>query len=183
MVALNLKNAKPYRSKGSGKFKSSDFKSLGKNVVFEDGVRVFHPESISIGNNVYIGHDTVLEGYHKNEMVIGDHTWIGHGGFFHSAGGIKIGKAVGIGPGVRILTSVHKEGALSKPIIHNELRFGKVVIGDGCDIGTGAMILPGVTIGKGALVGAKAVVTQDVDDYTVVAGNPARVLRKRGKKG
>jgi acetyltransferase-like isoleucine patch superfamily enzyme len=145
-------------------------------------VRVFHPENITIGDGAYIGHDTVLEAYHKNEMIIGGGTWIGHGCFFHSAGGIKIGKAVGIGPGVKILTSVHKEGPLSKPIIHNRLDFGGVVIEDGSDIGIGAVILPGITIGKGAQVGAGAVVTKDVEPFTVVAGNPARVLRKRKKE-
>jgi acetyltransferase-like isoleucine patch superfamily enzyme len=170
------------KSKGEGKFRSSDFKKIGKNVVFEDGVRVFHPESISIGDDVYIGHDTVLEAYHKNEMVIGKGTWVGPGCFFHSAGGIRIGKAVGIGPGVKILTSVHKEGALSKPIIHNRLEFGEVVIEDGGDIGMGAVILPGITIGKGAQVGAGTVVTKNVEPFTVVAGNPARLLRKRKKK-
>jgi acetyltransferase-like isoleucine patch superfamily enzyme len=170
------------KSKGKGKFKRSDFKKIGKDVVFEDGVRVFHPENITIGDGAYIGHDTVLEAYHKNEMIIGGGTWIGHGCFFHSAGGIRIGKAVGIGPGVKILTSVHKEGPLSKPIIHNRLDFGGVVIEDGSDIGMGAIILPGITIGKGAQVGAGAVVTKDIDPFTVVAGNPARVLRKRKKK-
>jgi acetyltransferase-like isoleucine patch superfamily enzyme len=179
VIALNLKNAKPYISKGTGKFKVSDFKSLGENVIFENGVRVFHPENICIGDNVYVGHDTVLEGYHKNEMIIGDHTWIGQGSFFHSAGGIEIGRAVGIGPAVKILTSIHREGALSNPIIHNKLRFGKVVIKDGSDIGTGAMILPGVTIGEGTLIGAQSVVTKDVDEYVVAAGNPVRVLRRR----
>ena len=115
-------------------------------------------------------------------MVIGKGTWVGPGCFFHSAGGIRIGKAVGIGPGVKILTSVHKEGALSKPIIHNRLEFGEVVIEDGGDIGMGAVILPGITIGKGAQVGAGTVVTKNVEPFTVVAGNPARLLRKRKKK-
>jgi acetyltransferase-like isoleucine patch superfamily enzyme len=182
VIALDFKNAKTYKSKGSGKFKRSDFKKIGENVIFEDGVRAFHPESISIGDNVHIGHDSVLEGYHKNEMVIGNNTWIGHGCFFHSAGGIRIGKAVGIGPNVKILTSVHKEGPLEKPIIHNELEFGKVTIGDGSDIGMGAILLPGVKVGKGAIVGAGSIVTKDVEPFTIVAGNPAKLLRARMKR-
>ena len=179
---MDFKGAKAYKSKGGGKFKRSDFKKIGKNVIFEDGVRIFHPESISIGENVHIGHDTILEGYHKNEMIIGDDTWIGSGCFFHSAGSIRIGKAVGIGPNVKILTSVHKEGPLKRPIIHNELEFGKVTIGDGSDIGMGATLLPGVKIGKGAIVGAGSIVTKDVEPFTVVAGNPAKLLRKRKKE-
>ena len=50
---------------------------------------------------------------------------------------------------------------------------------DGCDIGAGTIVLPGVTVGRGAIVGAGAVVTKDVEPFTVVAGVPARLLRRR----
>jgi len=112
-------------------------------------------------------------------MVIGDHTWIGQACFLHSGGGIEIGKAVGIGPAVKIITSVHKEDDLSKPLIFCDLEFGKVIIEDGCDIGVGAIILPGVRIGEGSIIGAGSVVDKDVEPYTVVAGVPAKVLRNR----
>ncbi|MCS6914560.1 MAG: hypothetical protein NZ890_15130 [Myxococcota bacterium] len=59
------------------------------------------------------------------------------------------------------------------------LQFAPVRLCDGCDIGIGAIILPGVTVGEGAQVGAGAVVTRDVPARAVVAGNPARVLRQR----
>jgi acetyltransferase-like isoleucine patch superfamily enzyme len=162
-----------------GHFDWWQFKSIGKGVIFEDGVRIFHPENISIGNDVYVGHDTILEAYHRNQMIIEDGTWIGAGCYFHSAGGIKIGEHVGIAPHVKILTSEHKEGCLSKPIIYNPLEFAEVVIEDDCDIGIGAIILPSVHIGKGVQVGAGSVVTKDVDPFMIVVGNPARVLRKR----
>jgi acetyltransferase-like isoleucine patch superfamily enzyme len=176
---LNFKDYKIYRSHGKGIFKKEDFKKIGENVIFEEGVLVFHPEKIEIGDNVYIGHNTILKGYYKNEMVIGDHTWVGQNCFLHSAGGITIGKAVGIGPGVKILTSVHKEEGLSKPILFCDLEFKEVIIADGCDIGIGSIILPGVKIEKGSIVGAGAVVTKDVESYTIVAGVPAKVLRRR----
>jgi len=176
---MNFENCKKYMSHGNGKFKISDFKSIGNNVIFENGVMVFHPENIVIGNNVYIGHNTILKGYYKNCICIGDHTWIGQNCFLHGGGGIKIGKAVGIGPMVKILTSTHKEEELSKPIIFCDLEFKEVVIEDGCDIGIGSIILPGVKIGEGSIIGAGSVVTKDVEPYTVVAGNPARILRKR----
>jgi acetyltransferase-like isoleucine patch superfamily enzyme len=54
-----------------------------------------------------------------------------------------------------------------------------VVIEDDADLGVGAIVLPGVRIGRGAQVGAGAVVTKDVPDYAVVAGVPARVVRER----
>jgi acetyltransferase-like isoleucine patch superfamily enzyme len=167
------------KSKGEGCFDWSQFKSIGKEVIFEDGVRVFHPENISIGDRVYIGHDTVLEAYHKNEMVVGSNTWIGRGCFFHSAGGIRIGNDVGIGTNVQILTSVHREGSLSKPIIQSPLEFKEVIVEDWCDIGIGTIILPGIHIGRGVQVGAGSVVTKDVEPFMIIVGNPAHVLRKR----
>ncbi len=177
---MEFEGFRQYRSHGTGAFKAEDFKHIGKHVIFEEGVRVFHPETIAVGNNVYVGHDATLKGYYKNEMAIGDHTWIGQNCFLHSAGGIKIGKAVGIGPEVKILTSVHTEEELSKPIVFCDLKFKEVTIEDGCDIGMGAIILPGVRIGEGSIVGAGSVVTKDVPPYCVIAGNPARILRKRG---
>jgi len=170
---------KQYKSHGDGSFKLSDFKSIGNNVIFEKGALVFNPDHISIGDNVYVGHYTILKGYHLNEMNIGDDTWIGQGCFFHSAAGIVIGRAVGIGPNVQILTSYHRDRGGSGPVILNELQMEKVIIEDGCDIGIGSIILPGVRIGEGSIIGAGSVVTKDVEPFTVVAGNPARLLRAR----
>jgi acetyltransferase-like isoleucine patch superfamily enzyme len=170
---------KRWSSHGSGKFTRKSFASLGKDVVLEAGVLAFHPENISIGNNVYIGHYTILKGYHQNSFVIGDNVWIGQGCIFHSAGGITIGHDVGIGPGVKILTSMHRLDEVDRPILHSKIDFAPVVIEDGCDIGVGAIILPGVRIGRGAQVGAGAVVASDVPAYAIVAGVPAKVLRKR----
>jgi acetyltransferase-like isoleucine patch superfamily enzyme len=112
-------------------------------------------------------------------MVIGEGTWIGQQCFIHSAGGLTIGSDVGIGPGVRILTSAHRLDELEKPILHATVDFKAVSIESGSDIGVGAIILPGVRIGAGAQVAAGAVVTEDVADLAVVAGVPARVIRRR----
>lgn len=174
-----FENQKLYKSHGNGLFDKNDFKKLGENVIFENNVLVFHPENVEIGNNVYIGHNTILKGYYKNSMVIEDDTWIGQACYFHSAGGINIGRAVGIGPGVKILTSMHKDDELSKPILLSDLDVASVVIENGCDIGIDSIILPGILIGEGAIVGAGSVVTKDVEAYTIVAGNPARLLRER----
>jgi len=169
----------PYKSHGSGKFTRKSFASLGKNVVFENGVLVFHSRNIAIGDNVYVGHYSILKGYHKNKLVIGDNVWIGQGCFFHSAGGIKIGNDVGIGPGVKIVSSAHRLDEVDKPILHSSLFFAPVVLEDGCDIGTGAILLAGTHVGRGAQVGAGAVVTSSIPAYAVAAGVPAKVLRKR----
>jgi len=170
---------KRYQSHGAGKFTRKSFASIGKDVVFENGVLVFHPENIELGNNIYVGHYTILKGYHKNKFIIGNNVWIGQGCFFHSAGGIKIGDNVGIGSGVQVITSVHRLDEVRKPILDSSLTFAPVVIEEGSDIGTGAILLAGVRIGRGSQVGAGAVVTSDVPALSVVAGVPAKILRKR----
>jgi len=171
-----------FRSHGDGTFAPEQFAALGEHVVFEAGVRVWHPETIRLGDNIYVGHDAMLKGYYSGDgMVIGDDTWIGQRCFFHSAGGIRIGQAVGIGPEVKLLTSSHDLGraAIDRPILDAPLSVAPVVVEDHADLGIGAIVLPGVTIGRGAQVGAGAVVTADVPPLAVVAGNPARVLRLR----
>ncbi len=172
---------KPYRSHGSGEFTPDQFKSCGEGVILERGVMVWHPETISIAANVYVGHGTMLKGYHRNEMVIGTGSWIGQMCFFHSAGGITIGKNVGIGPGVKILTSSHGEEGIEVPILHSRVDFAQVTIGDDCDLGVGSILLPGVTLGRGVQVGAGAVVTGNLPDFAVAAGVPARILRIRSE--
>jgi acetyltransferase-like isoleucine patch superfamily enzyme len=179
---LIFSDYKQNHSHGTGEFKLTQFRLLGENIVIENGVLVFHPENISIGSNVYIGHNTILKGYYKNEMIIGDHTWIGQSCYFHSAGGITIGKAVGIGPYVKILTSMHSENEQEKPILFHPLEFKKVTLEDGCDIGIGSIILPGITIGQGSIIGAGSVVTHDIPSFVIAAGVPARVQRKRKMK-
>jgi acetyltransferase-like isoleucine patch superfamily enzyme len=176
---MDFSNIKTPASHGNGKINIAAFKFFGKEIVLEDGVLVFHPETISINDKVYVGHNTILKGYYKGEMNIGEGTWIGQNCFFHSAGGIFIGKAVGIGPGVKILTSFHTDSKPGMPVMHNPLEFGKVEIMDGADIGVGTIILPNVTIGAGAIVGAGSVVTRDVPPFAVYAGSPAKFLRNR----
>ena len=174
-----MRPSTPFHSQGDGSFQPGDFRALGANVIFEAGVLVFHSETISLGKNIYLGHRTILKGYHLNELIIGDDVWIGQNCFFHSAGGIRIGARVGIGPSVSILTSSHREEGRQVPILHSDLVLAPVVIEDDCDIGLGATLLPGIMIGRGAQIGAGAVVTHDVPAYAVAAGVPARVLRER----
>jgi acetyltransferase-like isoleucine patch superfamily enzyme len=167
------------KSHGTGKFNKTDFRKFGEGVVFESGILVFHPENISIGNNVYIGHQTILKGYYNAELTIDDGTWIGQQCFFHSGGNLRIGKNVGIGPGVKIITSYHSEEGINKPVLHSKILFEEVTVDDDSDLGVGSIILPGVKIGKGVVVGAGAVVTKDVPDYAVVVGSPARIIKYR----
>ena len=176
-----MSNIKQYHSHGDGQFNQGDFMAIGENVVFETGVLVFHPGNIVLGSNIYIGHNSILKGYYKSLMEIGSDTWIGQGCFFHSAGGLKIGNAVGIGPMVKILTSHHDDRNPELAVLELPLIFKPVVIEDGADIGTGSVILPGVTIGRNSIIGAGSVVTRDVQPFAVYAGVPAKFLRMRNQ--
>lgn len=167
------------RSRGSGHFEAADLGSLGEGSILEEGVLVFQPSHVFIGRDVYVGHRAILNGDTRAPLEIGDGSWIGHDCALHCAGGISLGRNCGMGPRAMILTSVHDDVDYPAPIIDGALRFGPVSIGEGADIGLGAIILPGVRIGAGVMVGAGAVVTRDVPDGAVVAGVPARVLRMR----
>jgi acetyltransferase-like isoleucine patch superfamily enzyme len=170
------------KSHGSGEFELSQFARLGHGVVIEPGVLVFHPENIEIGDNVYIGHNTILKGYFQNRLTIGSGTWVGQMCFLHSAGGLTIGRNVGIGPAVKIITSYHAEEGIDTPILHSRVEYAPVIVRDNCDIGTGAIILPGLIIGRGVQIGAGSVVTRDVEPHVIAAGVPARVLRHRERE-
>lgn len=101
-------------------------------------------------------------------------------------GTISIGKYCAIGWDVRIITSNHNSKCLNLSIsLQNELRLptyeqaGDVLIGHNVWIGDSVIILPSVTIGNGAIIGAGSVVTKNVPAYSIYAGNPARLIRKR----
>jgi acetyltransferase-like isoleucine patch superfamily enzyme len=167
------------RSHGTGLFQPADLAHCGEGVVFEPEVLVFHPETVRVEAGVYVGHRTILKGYYKGRMTIGQGTWIGQNCFFHSAGDITIGENVGIAPGVQILTSSHRLDEVDKPILHSTIDFKPVVVESDSDIGVGTILLPGITIGRGAQVGAGSVVTADVPPYAIAVGSPARVVRMR----
>lgn len=106
-------------------------------------------------------------------MTIGKNVTINKGATIISPGGVVIEDNVLIAPEVKIATVNHDFYDR-----HRLLHFKKVTIKDNAWIGMGAIICPGVTIGRSAVVGAGAVVTRDVPDYAVVAGNPAEVKKQ-----
>jgi len=169
------------RSHGSGEVDRDALARCGNDVVFEPGALVFHPENVEIEDDVYVGHYAILKGYFKNKLRIGTGSWIGQHAFLHAAGGIDIGVGVGIGPGAKIFTSSHDLGPTRDgrrlddgAIMARPLVFAPVVLEDGCDIGVGAVVMPGVRVGRGAQVAAGAVVTRDVPPGAIVAGVPAK---------
>ena len=105
---------------------------------------------------------------------VGKEVFINFGCTFLDQGSITTEDGVCIGPGVKITTEPPPE----EPGLRHNLLVKPVVIRRNAWLGAGAVILPGVTVGENAIVGAGAVVTKDVPDGTVVAGVPARIMRK-----
>ena len=153
-------------------------RSFGNGVKVGVGVLVLHPHTFEIGDAVFIGNQTFLQGRHDGRCVIGAHTWIGPQSYFDCRD-LELGEYVGWGPGAKVLGSEHTGLPIDVPIIQTDLVIKPVRVGDGADIGVNAVLLPGVHIGTGAIVGAGAVVTKDVDPYAIVAGVPAKFLRSR----
>jgi acetyltransferase-like isoleucine patch superfamily enzyme len=123
-----------------------------------------------IGRLVVLGRSTIQGGLQF--LTIGDETALGRCEIaLHDS--ISIGRRVVINDGVQLLTASHSLSDVSWPV-----RTAPIAIGDYAWIATNAMILPGVTIGRGATVGAGAVVREDVPDYAVVVGNPAMLSRQ-----
>ena len=153
-------------------------KKCGHDISVFSFVTLTHPETIEIGDGVFIGQYTFIQGRHDGYCRIGKRVWIGPYAYF-DARALIIEDNVGIGPGTKILGSTHTGIPKDIPVIQTDLVIKPVKICQGSDIGINAVILPGITVGKGAIVGAGAVVTKDVKPNTVVAGVPARVLKKR----
>lgn len=89
---------------------------------------------------------------------------------------LRIGDRVSIAPRVTLITSSHPNSSHIRSVA--PVASGPIVVEDDVWIGAGAVVLPGVRIGRGAVVGALALVAHDVDELTVVAGQPARPIRK-----
>jgi len=153
-------------------------KTFGNGVRVGMGVLVLHPQTFEIGDAVFIGNQTFLQGRHDGRCVIGAHTWIGPQSYFDCRD-LELGEYVGWGPGAKVLGSEHTGEPKDVPIIQTDLVIKPVRVGSGADIGVNAVLLPGVTVGEGAIVGAGAVVTKDVPAQAVVAGVPAKLLRMR----
>lgn len=125
---------------------------IGKGSMIHMGCKFFYPKGISIGKDSIIGNDAFLDG--RSDIKIGNH--------------------VDIASEVTIYNSEHDLSSATFSATTEE-----VVIGDYVFIGPRAIILPGVKIGKGAVVAAGAVVTKDVEEKQIVGGVPAKIIGQR----
>ncbi len=148
-VLHKLNSAEPLSEEQTNAFTELFGKKLDSVGIFTP-VQIDFPKQMRFGKNIFINHSFTAM----------------------SIGGIEIGNNVQIGPHVSIITNNHDIND------RDVLRCKSVVIEDGVWIGAGATILPGVHIGKNAVIGSAAVVTKDVEENSIVAGNPARLIRK-----
>lgn len=111
-----------------------------------------------------------------DKIEIGKNVFINSNSLLMARGGIKIEDDVMLAANVQLLSNNHDEYQ------RNIITCKEIIIKKGAWIGAGASILPGVTIGKYAIVGAGAIVTKDVPDYSVVVGSPARVIKTLDKE-
>tara|TARA_Y100001960_G_C14772235_1_gene880806 strand:+ start:2577 stop:3110 length:534 start_codon:yes stop_codon:yes gene_type:complete len=132
-------------------------KEYGKKNYLDYKIYIRFPWKVRIGNGVSINRDTKIFASHfasETEIVFGDN--------------------VTVAPGVSIFSATHDHAGLDLPDIA-----ASVHVSDDVWIGGEAIILPGVTLGKGCIVGAGSVVNDSVPDYSIVAGNPARIVGYR----
>ena len=153
-------------------------KRFGHGVRIGRGAIAAHLETFEIGDGVFIGEQAFLQGRGDGRCVIGAQAWIGPQSYL-DARELVIEELVGWGPGAKALGSEHTGQPADMPIIQTDLEIKSTRIGAWADIGVNAVILPGVTVGKGSIVGAGAVVTRDVEPFSIVAGVPAKFLRWR----
>ncbi len=185
---------------------SSLFKSCGKDLIFGKGIMLRTPGHISLGEKVAIDDQTLLDGGTGENctLSIGDRTLISKGSVIQAkTGPLIIGKECDIGAHVIIsaISTITLEdnvliagncyigGArynldeLDRPIMYQGIYSrGSITIGKNSWIGASATIIDGVTLGQGCVVGAASIVTKDVPDYAIVAGNPAKIIGSRKKQ-
>lgn len=128
---------------------------IGKGSAIHMHAAFYHPPNISIGNDTIIGEGSILDG--RDKLIIGNH--------------------VDIASGVMIYNGEHDVNDENFKAV-----FAPVTIEDYVFIGPRAIILPGVAIKKGAVVGAGAVVTKDVEEFKIVGGVPAKEIGERKTK-
>lgn len=130
---------------------------IGKRTTIYPGVWIFPGKDLYVGDDVDIALDVIIT----------------------TNGGVKIGHRVLIGYRAQILSQNHSIPDRSSKIFDSKHNRKAVVIGDDVWIGANSIILPGVTIGEGAVIAAGAIVTKNVPAFNVVAGVPAEVIRVR----
>lgn len=161
------------------------FHSVGFRSYIIKPMRITGGAYITIGDRVSILNQARIEVFDSNEekmdnirIKIGNRTNIEQNVHITAGESVIIGNDCSIMGYVTITDLIHPYNELNTPPKYQKMITKPVEIQDECMIGMGARIMPGVKLGKHCIVGANAVVTQDFDSYTVIAGVPARVIKR-----
>jgi len=177
----------------------------GPGVSLEDGVLLASPGRIALGAGASIGRgaalranteaspgitlsaqaslkDGVILNANTGSITIGERSWLGPYCVIYGNGGVDIGRDVMIAAHTLITSVGHEHESLDVPMMNQPLRLAPVRIEDDVWIGARCTLLPGITVGRGAIVGAGSVVTRDVAPWAIVGGVPARVVGQRGTR-
>lgn len=170
------------------KIKCANKLTIGSGVTFKDGVIIdaLSINGVTIGNNVSIGENSIIMCSGSiseigKGIAIGNNTGIGNSCFFGAAGGIEIGSDVAMGQNVRFHAENHEFSDPEKLIKEQGVNHKGIIIGSNCWIGAGAVFLDGAEIGDGCVVGANAVVNKKFPENVVIAGMPAKIIKRRDK--
>lgn len=163
----------------------------GRGIVLGRGVKIEHPECVSLGNNVHLNDHCWLSLLTENrqagsppvelqpELIIADGSYVGRFGTLACINRVTIGRDVMISDRVFIGDATHGFARTDMPIRNQFLTSkGPVEIGDGTWIGIGVSVLANVKIGRNCVIGAGSVVTSDIPDYCIAVGAPARIVRR-----
>lgn len=160
---------------------------VGHNVRVHRSVQMFSPHLIHVGSNVRIDCFGLLSSGPEG-IYIGDHVHIAAGVYLFGSGGrIVLESFCNLSSRVAVYTASddYTEGHLTNPTVpmkFRKVRQGDVTLRRHAIVGTGSVLLPGVTLSLGASVGALTLVRQPVDDFVVVAGCPSRIIGNRDKR-
>lgn len=160
--------------------------NFGNKSVIDKPLIIRNKKKIFIGNKVTIRANSRIEvvreyndKLYNPQLIIGDGTIIEFNLHITCAKKINIGKNVLIAGYVTIIDNNHGYYDITIPIYKNDLvGLKEIIIGDNSFIGTGSIILPGTTIGRNCIIGANSVVSGNIPDYTIVAGIPARIVKR-----
>lgn len=157
--------------------------SVGEDVAIDRTVRLFKPKAIHVGSHVRIDSYAILSG--GAGIRIGDHVHVAPACQLAAAGGeIVLEDFVGLSARVNLFTATddYSGGALTNPTVPDRFRAvttGPVRLCRHAIVGCGAVIMQGVTVGRGASVGALTFLTKDVPELAIVSGNPPRLVGRR----
>ena len=152
-----------------------------KNIRFEPGLRIEYPKNIELHSDSYFGLNCKLYASEFSSIKIGSNASFNANVMINARGKGKIiiGNNVLIGPNVVLRSSNHSFQTTKKTIMEQGMTAGEIIIHNDVWIGSNAVILPNCEIGNGAIIAAGAVVTSNIDSYSVVGGVPAKLIKKR----